>query len=246
MDNLNLLKKFAEENEIYLSEKKLEQFEKYRSFLIEKNKVINLTAIDDPEGIEIKHFIDSLAAADVIEALAGEDFSLVDIGCGAGFPGIPLKIVFPQAKVTLVDSVNKKINCVNEAIKLLGLKKAETAAARAEDLGRGKRRESFDICVSRAVADTGILIEYCLPLVEVGGYCILYKSGDCAEEIQKAEPAVRLLGGEIEDIKKVFLPKNSGERSLVIISKEKATPAKYPRRPGKPSKSPISNSNKKE
>lgn len=243
---LDILKAFAQENEIYLSEKKIEQFEKFRSFLIEKNKVINLTAINDPEGIEIKHFIDSLAAADVIEALAGEDFSLVDIGCGAGFPGIPLKIVFAQAEMTFVDSVNKKINCVNEAIKLLDLKKTQALNARAEDIGRGKRRESFDICVSRAVADMGILLEYCLPLTAVGGYCILYKSGSCEEEADRSENVMRMLGGELEDIKKVSLPKNAGERSLVIISKEKATPAKYPRRPGKPSKSPISNPNKKE
>ena len=243
---LDILKAFARENEIYLSEKQLDKFEKFRKYLIAKNKEINLTAINDPEEIEIKHFIDSLEGADIIQALEGEDFSLADIGCGGGFPGIPLKIVFPQAEFTLVDSQNKKIKCVNEAINLLELKKIQAVAARAEELGQGRKRESFDICVSRAVADMSVLLEYCLPLTAVGGYCILYKSGSCEEEADRSENVMRMLGGELEDIKKVSLPKNAGERSLVIISKEKATPAKYPRRPGKPSKSPISNPNKKE
>ena len=236
---LDLLKSFADENEIYLSERMLERFDAFRSFLIEKNKEINLTAIDDPKDIEIKHFIDSLAAADIIEALEGDDFDLVDIGCGAGFPGIPLKIAFPAAEFTLIDSQNKKINFVNEAVKLLGLKKITAQAIRAEDLGQGKKRESFDICVSRAVAEAAVLCEYCLPLVKIGGHCIFYKSGDCEEEIEKAQKAIHAMGGELEDIKKVSLPEHKGERSLVIISKEKAAPIKYPRRSGKPSKSPI-------
>ena len=236
---LEILKTFAGENEIYLSEKQLEQFELFRNFIIKKNKVVNLTSIDDPKEIEIKHFIDSLTGADIIEALEGDDFSLVDIGCGGGFPGIPLKIVFPAAEFELIDSSNKKINCVNEAISLLKLKGAEAAAKRAEDMGQSEKRESFDICVSRAVADMSVLLEYCLPLTAVGGYCILYKSGNCEEEVERSEKIMRILGGEIEDIKKVSLPENSGERSLIIISKEKAAPKKYPRRPGKPSKSPI-------
>ena len=236
---LDILKAFARENEIYLSEKQLDKFERFREYLIAKNKEINLTAINDPEEIEIKHFIDSLEGADIIQALEGEDFSLADIGCGGGFPGIPLKIVFPQAEFTLVDSQNKKIKCVNEAINLLELKKIQAAAARAEELGQGRKRESFDICVSRAVADMSVLLEYCLPLTAVGGYCILYKSGRCEEEVEKSENIMRMLGGELEDIKKVSLPKGAGERSLVIISKEKAAPKKFPRRPGKPSKSPI-------
>ena len=236
---LEILKEFALENEIYLSEKQLNRFETFRNFLIEKNREINLTAIEDPQEIEIKHFIDSLEGADIIEALEGEDFSLIDIGCGAGFPGIPLKIVFPAAEFTLADSQNKKISCVKEAIKLLELKNISAISARAEELGQSKKRESFDICVSRAVAQLPVLCEYCLPLVRTGGHCILYKAGNCEEELDEAEPAIELLGGEVEDIKKVSLPKGAGERSLVIISKEKAAPIKYPRRPGKPSKSPI-------
>ena len=236
---LDLLENYAEENGIYLSEKMLERFDVFRNFLIEKNKQINLTSIDDPRDIEIKHFIDSLAGADIIEALEGDDFDLVDIGCGGGFPGIPLKIVFPAAEFTLIDSQKKKIDFVNEAIKMLGLKKVTALAIRAEDLGQGKKRESFDICTSRAVADTAVLCEYCLPLVKTGGHCILYKSGDCEEEVEKAQKAIHTMGGELEDIKKVSLPEHKGERSLVIINKEKAAPIKYPRRSGKPSKSPI-------
>ena len=241
MGDLNLLKKFAEENNIDLSEKQLSQFDAFRTCLMEKNKVMNLTAIREPEDIEIKHFIDSLTSVNLIKELKGEKFSLVDLGTGGGFPGIPLKIVFPEADFTLVDSVGKKINFVNEAIETLGLKKIKGVASRAEDLGRGKKRESFDLCTSRAVAKMEVLLEYCLPLVKVGGYCILYKNADFEEELKDGKRALKILGGRVAKTEKFELPKGAGSRGLIVIRKEKAAPVQYPRRPGKPSKSPIKN-----
>lgn len=244
MSELKLLAAYVEDNNISISEGQLNKLSEFRRLLIEKNKVLNLTAIEDPEEIEIKHFIDSIVGANIIDELTGESFRMIDVGCGGGFPGIPLAVLFDRADVTMMDSLNKKIAFVNEAIEKLELRNARAIAARAEDFARTEERESFDICVSRAVADMAVLLEYCLPLVKVDGYCVLYKSGKCEDELENAGEALKVLGGGWAEIKKFTLPKEAGERSIVVIRKEKAAPDKYPRRPGKPLKSPIKNSGK--
>lgn len=245
------LSQFAEKNNICLNEEDLEKFDRFCSTLISENKVMNLTAISDPDEIEIKHFIDSLEAATVInrlwkeiqEGTEGEDesFRLVDVGTGAGFPGIPLKIYFKNASFTLLDSLNKRINFLNKVIEQLNLKNIETVSARAEDFAKAGSvsRETFDFCVSRAVADMSVLLEYCLPMVKEGGFCVFYKSGDFQKELENAQTAMKILGGELAGTQEFVLPETDAGRSLVIIRKIKATPDKYPRRSGKPSKSPI-------
>ena len=231
-----LLRTFASDNGITLSDGQIRQFESFSDMLISRNKVMNLTAITDPAEIEIKHMIDSVYGAKVISELYDEPFSLLDIGCGAGFPGIPLKIVFPQSRFVLMDSLNKRISFVNDVIASLKLGNSEGICLRAEDFSE---KESFDICTSRAVAKANVLLEYSLPFVKCGGYCLLYKSGNIEDEIKEADNALGILGGELKDIITFELPDNSGSRSIVVIKKIKATPEKYPRRAGKPSKSPI-------
>ena len=241
------LSQFAEKNNLVLSAEDLEKFSQFCSTLIAENKVMNLTAIDDPDEIEIKHFIDSLEAATAINRLWNENqgleetFRLVDVGTGAGFPGIPLKIYFKNAHFTLLDSLNKRILFLNKVINQLQLENIEAVSSRAEDFAKvgSVSRETFDFCVSRAVADMSVLLEYCLPMVTVGGYCILYKSGDFQEELENAEKAMEVLGGELAGIEEFTLPETDAGRSLILIKKIKATPDKYPRRSGKPSKSPI-------
>ena len=234
--NLDKLKEFAKEKNIELSRQQLGQFEEFAELLLEKNKVMNLTAITDIGEMEVKHFIDSLESAPFLE---GEAFSLIDVGTGAGFPGIPLKIAFPKADFVLMDSLNKRIEFIKEAASRLGLENINAVAGRAEDLARTDYRESFDYCVSRAVANMSVLLEYCLPFVKTGGMCILYKSGEFEQELKEAENAMKVLGGELSDIKTFELAGSDIARSLIFIRKKEATPDKYPRRPGKPSKSPI-------
>ena len=230
------LRQFAADNSITLSEEQISQIERFADILVEKNKVMNLTAITEPEQIEIKHMIDSLEAVPVIKELAPSDFSLLDIGCGAGFPGIPLKIAYPDNRFVLLDSLKKRINFVNDTSAELGLSNIRGIAIRAEDF---KERDSFDICTSRAVAGMNVLLEYSMPFVKVGGYCLLYKSGDYVEELKDAENAIGVLGGEFHKAYSFELPGDGGSRSLVVINKITETPQKYPRRAGKPSKSPL-------
>lgn len=223
---------------IELSEKQVHQFIKYYELLVEWNSFMNLTAITDFDAVCTKHFIDSISLCKVIDCT--KEYCVIDIGTGAGFPGIPLKIVFPNLKITLLDSLGKRVNFLNAVITELGLQEIEAIHGRAEDFAKtGVLRETFDICVSRAVANLSILSEYCLPYVKVGGYFISYKSEKITEEIQMAQNAIQILGGEVS-VKKVFLLPNSDiYRNLLMIKKVQNTPKKYPRKAGLPSKEPL-------
>jgi 16S rRNA (guanine527-N7)-methyltransferase len=242
-DEKEKMKAFAEQCEalgISLSKKQLDQFLTYYHMLIEKNKVMNLTAITEFEEVLQKHFLDSLSLVKVYE-LSGRE-SMIDIGTGAGFPGIPLKIAFPEMKILLLDSLNKRLVFLNEVIEGLGLEKIETLHGRAEDFGRDQKyREQFDLCLSRAVANLSTLSELCLPFVKRGGYFISYKSGQVDEEVQDAKRAIQLLGGKNTRLEKFALPNSDISRSFVLISKAISTPDNFPRKPGIPAKKPILN-----
>ena len=219
-----------------LNVEQCEKFYKYMKLLLEWNQKINLTAITDEKEIITKHFIDSITISKYIN----DKDSVVDIGTGAGFPGIPLKIVKEELKVTLVDSLNKRIKFLDDAIEKIELKNIETIHARAEEFGQSKKhREHYDLAISRAVARLNILIEYLLPTVKVGGKCICMKGPDAREEIEGAKKAIELLGGQICNIEEFNLPGTDIKRTIVAINKIKSTPNKYPRKPGTPAKEPI-------
>ena len=230
---------------IELSDQQKEQFFKYYEMLIEKNKVMNLTAITELSDVITKHFVDSLllvlAAPELGLKLDGSaEYSCIDVGTGAGFPVIPLKIAFPGLKVTLLDSLNKRVGFLNEVIEALGLTDITAVHGRAEDYGRdAKYREQYDICVSRAVANMSTLSEYCIPFVKKGGYFIPYKSGKADEEIAQARSAVKKLGGEMKDIIVKILPEADVERTFVPVKKMAITAKKYPRKAGLPGKEPL-------
>jgi len=231
-----------------------DRFMQYYELLTEWNKVMNLTAITEYDEVVTKHFVDSLSIVkgmDISETVsqglegskgpqAKNGLKVIDIGTGAGFPGIPLKIAFPELEITLLDSLNKRIGFLNTVIEELGLKGIEALHGRAEDYAKkGQLRESFDLCVSRAVANLSTLSEYCLPYVRVGGKFIAYKAEKTSEEISAAENAVSELGGRIEKCEEFTLPGTDLYRTLVVIEKIKATPGKYPRKAGTPSKEPL-------
>lgn len=225
---------------IELTEKQCEQLLTYYEMLIEKNKVMNLTAITEFDEVVTKHFLDSAALVEAYD-LKQQELRVLDMGTGAGFPGIPLKIIFPQLNVVLLDSLNKRINFLKEVIEELSLEKIEAIHGRAEEYGRKEGfRESFDLCVSRAVANLSTLSEYCIPYVKVGGYFIPYKSGNIEEELAASKNAVKVLGGRIEEVKELVLPGSDIARSFVKIKKLEKTKGRYPRMGGKPSKEPIS------
>ena len=229
-----------------ISQKQLEQFDLYYTLLIEKNKVMNLTAITEFDDVVIKHFLDSISFYHLCKEglLSSDDLKnhkLVDLGTGAGFPGIPLKIMFPELQVTLMDSLNKRILFLQDVIAQLGLQKIEALHGRAEDLARNKSyREQFDFCVSRAVANISTLSEYCLPFVKVGGFFISYKSDQSEEELAAGQHAISILGGHVKHVDSFVLPDSDFGRSLIVIEKEKSTGKKYPRKAGTPSKEPLS------
>ena len=221
-----------------LTEKQIEQFEKYYELLVEWNKVMNLTGITEFDEVMQKHFVDSVAAAKYVEMEKVN--SLIDVGTGAGFPGIPLKIVYPHLQVTLLDSLNKRIKFLNEVVDNLGLTGIETVHGRAEDVAKkAEYREQFDLSVSRAVANLASLTEYCLPFVKVGGKFVSYKSVAVDEEIVQSKKAVYVLGGEIGKVEKFNLPGSDMERALVMVEKKRSTPKKYPRKAGMPTKEPL-------
>ncbi len=223
---------------IILTHQQKEQFEHYYEMLVERNKVMNLTGITDYDEVNLKHFTDSLT---IVRVKGMEQIStLIDIGTGAGFPGIPIKIVFPHIKILLLDSLNKRLKFLEDVIGELTLKEIETLHGRAEDYAKKPEyREKFDLCVSRAVANLSTLSEYCLPFVKKGGSFVSYKSGDSEEEIRQAEHVVHMLGGKIEKIDQFRLPGTDIGRSLAVIEKIKNTPGKYPRKAGIPAKEPL-------
>ncbi len=215
-----------------------ERFDKYYKLLIEWNKKINLTAITDEREAALKHFVDSVSPIDCCKIKPGS--KIIDVGTGAGFPGLPLKIYDSTLSVTLVDSLNKRINFLNEVISELGLTDVETVHSRAEELAKNKDyRESYDYCVSRAVANLATLSELCLPFVKVGGYFVSLKGPKAKEEIAAAKKAVSVMGGSLEEVVGYSVDKTDYEHNLVIIKKASPTPARYPRNAPKPAKEPI-------
>ena len=219
-----------------LTAEKEQQFLTFYEMLVEKNKVMNLTAITEFEDVVEKHFLDSISLCQVMDLK--KPLTLLDLGTGAGFPGIPLKIMFPELKIILADSLNKRLLFLNEVMEALNLKDIETVHGRAEEMGRNTLyREQFDLCVSRAVANLSSLSEYCIPFVKTGGAFISYKSGEVDEEATQAKRAIYLLGGEVKDIYKFDL--FDQKRSFVVIEKERKTPKAYPRKAGTPTKEPL-------
>lgn len=222
--------------QLNVNDEELNKFWVYMTNLLEWNEKINLTAITDEDDIILKHFIDSLTILEYIP----EKSNVIDVGTGAGFPGIPLKIVREDINMTLMDSLNKRITFLNEIINKLGLKKINAIHSRAEELAKiPEHREKYDIAVSRAVANLSTLSEYMIPFVKVGGKCICMKGSNIEEELKTAKNAIKELGGEIEKVINFKLPDSDNERNIIIIKKVRNTKNKYPRKAGMPSKEPL-------
>ncbi len=228
--------KYLAKMNISLLKEQYGQFYAYMELLIEWNEKMNLTAITDPKEIILKHFVDSLTIAKYVK----EDKSIIDMGTGAGFPGIPIKIYRKDVKVVLADSLNKRIKFLDEVIDKLKLENVETIHCRAEELGKNKQyREKFDYATSRAVANLSTLSEYLMPFVKLNGKCIFMKTIEVEEELEKAKKAIKTLGGKIEKVDKFEIPESDLGRSIIIVKKEKITPSKFPRKPGTPAKEPL-------
>lgn len=228
--------KYLEKMNISLLKEQYEQFYAYMELLIEWNEKMNLTAITDPKEIILKHFVDSLTIAKYVE----EGKSIIDMGTGAGFPGIPIKIYRKDVKAVLADSLNKRIKFLDEVIDKLKLENVETIHCRAEELGKNKQyREKFDYATSRAVANLSTLSEYLMPFVKLNGKCIFMKTIEVEEELEKAKKAIKTLGGKKEKVDKFEIPESDLGRSIIIVKKEKITPSKFPRKPGTPAKEPL-------
>ena len=219
-----------------ISEEQLDSLLRYSELLLSWNEKINLTAIREPREVAVKHFADSLTGL----SLLPENARVIDVGAGAGFPSLPLKIMRDDISVTMLDSLNKRVSFLNEVISVLGLKKTAAIHARAEELAKKNGRESYDVCVSRAVARLCVLSEYCLPYVKIGGSFLAYKGPEVGGELEEAKAAIAALGGEVADIKRYNLPASDITHSIIVIKKIRQTPTKYPRNSGKISKSPIS------
>ena len=238
MSFAEILKKAAEEYGISLSETQLQQFDRYQELLVEWNQKMNLTALTEPKDMAIKHMIDSVSVYD--EKWFSEGMSVIDVGTGAGFPGLPLKILCPSLKVTLLDSLNKRVKFLETVVSELGLSDIVCVHARAEEAARQKQyREKFDAVVSRAVARLPILAEYDLPFVRVGGFFAAMKGAKYEEEAEEAKKAVKLLGGGEPVLREIKLPGLEDKRGIIYIRKEKKTPSVYPRKAGTPEKNPI-------
>ena len=237
-EKLNKIEERIRSLDLDISAVQVRQFYDYYELLVKWNQFMNLTAITDFEDVVQKHFVDSLSITG--EKKLQDVDNLIDVGTGAGFPGIPLKIMFPELKITLLDSLRKRVDFLNEVIDRLHLKQMETIHGRAEDYAKpGKKREMYDLCVSRAVATLSTLSEYCLPYVKIGGEFISYKSGEITEEMKEAKSAVFLLGGRIRGCRNFELPGTEIHRTLVCIEKVSGCPKKYPRKAGTAAKNPL-------
>lgn len=237
--DLTILEEGCRELGITLDEIQKKQFTDFYEYLVEKNKVMNLTGITEFQEVLVKHFLDSLACVKAVDMSRIK--RIMDIGTGAGFPGVPLKIAFPHLEVCLLDSLKKRVNFLEETFQMLKLENITAIHGRAEEYAKNKQyRETYDLCVSRAVSNLATLSEYCLPYVKTGGYFISYKSGTVQEEVEQAQKAVKILGGKIQDVVYFQLPDSEIQRSLVVIEKIKATPGRYPRKAGTPLKEPLS------
>ena len=237
--DLTILEEGCRELGITLDEIQKKQFTDFYEYLVEKNKVMNLTGITEFQEVLIKHFLDSLACVKAVDMSRIK--RIMDIGTGAGFPGVPLKIAFPHLEACLLDSLKKRVNFLEETFHMLKLENITAIHGRAEEYAKNKQyRETYDLCVSRAVSNLATLSEYCLPYVKTGGYFISYKSGTVQEEVEQAQKAVKILGGKIQDVVYFQLPDSEIQRSLVVIEKIKATPGRYPRKAGTPLKEPLS------
>ena len=226
----------AKKIDVILDEEQIQKFYKYMELLLEWNEKINLTAIVEPRDVILKHFVDSLTICKELQ----KNKTLADIGTGAGFPGIPVKILRPDLDITLIDSLNKRVNFLTMVIEALKLEKIVALHGRIEDFGKNKKyREKFDYVTSRAVANLSTLSEYMIPLIKIGGKCICMKGSNIDEELKNAEKAVKTLGGKIEKVDTFLLPDTDMGRNIILIKKEKATPNKYPRKAGTPTKDPI-------
>lgn len=227
---------------IELDDRQMAQFETYYQFLVQANQYVNLTAITEQKDVYLKHFYDSLLPAIELPELRTQAVTLCDVGAGAGFPSLPLKIAFPQLKVTIVDSLNKRIKFLEELVAHLGLQDVELHHARAEEFAgkKSKFRESFELVTARAVARMSVLAELCLPLVRLGGQMIALKAQKTAQELADAQKAIQVLGGKVENDIETQLPETHDQRNLVILQKVKHTPKQYPRKAGTPARNPIS------
>lgn len=226
---------------ITLSTEQMQQFADYYQLLVETNEHVNLTRITEKDEVYLKHFYDSITGAFAEPRLESEELTLCDIGAGAGFPSLPLKIAFPQLKITIVDSLNKRIAFLEALVAKLGLTDVTLIHDRAETFSakNSPYREKFDIVTARAVARLSVLSELCLPAAKVGGEFIAYKASAAPEELQQGGAAIKQLGGKVQKTVTLTLPETDEERNIIVIDKIKATPNKYPRRPGLPSKKPI-------
>lgn len=225
---------------ISISEQQLKQFQTYYDLLLEWNSFMNLTAITELDEVIRKHFLDSASLIHAVPDLSEKKYSFIDVGTGAGFPGIPLKILFPDLSITLLDSLNKRVKFLNHVIENLELTKIEAIHGRAEDIAQNPSyREQYDFCVSRAVANLTTLSEYCLPFVKKKGFFISYKSEKITEEYEQAKNAIKILGGTFKNQIEFYLPDSDIYRNLFMIEKTQTTPKKYPRKSGLPSKEPL-------
>ena len=238
MEALNPLKKTLEAMNIENSQELIEKFRIYMEGVLEWNEKVNLTTITDPDEFAIKHFVDSIICANYPEYINAA--KIIDVGTGAGFPGIPLSIISPEKEFILMDSLNKRLKIIEELCQRADIKNVVTLHARAEELAKNKaHRERYDLCDSRAVANMAVLAEYCLPFIKVGGFLMAYKGPEAENEVREAEHALSLLGGRAEEIRNGNLKEFGIDHKVVVIKKVSNTPSKYPRKPGTPTKEPL-------
>jgi 16S rRNA (guanine527-N7)-methyltransferase len=237
--NPELFQATLEKDNIILNEKQMRQFDQYLVLLQEWNEKVNLTAITEEEEVYLKHFYDSATLAQHIN-FEDKAITLCDVGSGAGFPSIPLKIMFPNIEVTIVDSLNKRINFLQLLVDELGLENVHLFHARAEDFGQDKaHRNQYDVVTARAVANLSVLAEFCLPITKMGGTFAAMKASKATEELNASKNAIKTLGGKTQDVASFELPHDAGERNIILIKKDRKTPGKYPRKAGTPNKNPL-------